>query len=395
MKLTKVTKLVFIIIWTGIFLGAACFIVKGGTILQFEVSRYVKEQCSLDFIRKKATLYEYDSYPFVSGALKNWNLLETIETETFVANTPVEFQEGDDELDYSLINGNSDFPIITGESYYEEDNGDENALKEDIEAIAKTNQGKIKELRENLDSEYLLKNFYVVDATTSADTGVFNVKKMLNADFSLKKSDNPQILIYHTHGGTESFSDSEAGNKDESVVGVGAYLAEVLEEEYGYHVIHDETEYDIINGVADRNKAYTMSMAGVEKNLKKYPTIEVIIDLHRDGVSGTQKRLTTVNGKKTAQIMLFNGLSRNKSGPIDYLENPNLLSNLSFSLQLKIKSMEQYPNFATPIYLKGYRYNLHLAKRSLLIELGNQNNTLQEAKNAMEPLADILNQVLE
>ena len=59
-----------------------------------------------------------------------------------------------------------------------------------------------------------------------------------------------------------------------------------------------------------------------------------------------------------------------------------------------MKSMELYSDFAKPVYLKGYRYNLHLRKRSLLIELGNENNTLQEAKNAMEPLARVLNQVL-
>ncbi len=391
MKLTNVTKFVFIIIWTGIFFGAACLIVKGGNVLDLEVGTYVKEQWSLDFIRQNATLYEYNSYPFVSGALKNWNLLDAIESEAAAVSTSVELQEGDATLNYSIINENSDFPIITGESYYE-DNAE---AEEDVEVIAKTNQSKIKELKKNLDPEYLLSNFYVVDGTTSADTSIFDVKKMINEDFSIQKSDDPQILIYHTHGGSESFVDSQEGNKDESVIGVGACLKEILEEQYGYNVIHDETAYDIVDGVTDRNKAYNQAAVGVKNNLEKYPSIKVIIDIHRDGVSGIEKKLTTINGKKTAKIMLFNGLSRNKTGPIDYLENPNLVNNLSFSLQLKLKAMEKYPNFTTPNYLKGYRYNMHLASRSILIELGNQNNTLQEAKNAMEPLADILNQVLE
>ena len=93
--------------------------------------------------------------------------------------------------------------------------------------------------------------------------------------------------------------------------------------------------------------------------------------------------------------MFFNGLSRNSSGDIDYLFNKNLQSNLAFSLQMKLKCMENYPDFAKPVYLKSYRYNMHLRERFLLIELGNENNTLQEAKNAMPPLADVLNQVLE
>ena len=92
--------------------------------------------------------------------------------------------------------------------------------------------------------------------------------------------------------------------------------------------------------------------------------------------------------------MFFNGLSRNRSGEIRYLYNPNLLFNLAFSLQLKCKAMERYDGLTKPIYLKGYRYNLHLEKRSLLIELGNQNNTVEEAKNAAAPIADILDQVL-
>ncbi len=391
MKLTNVAKFIFIIIWTGIFFGAACLIVKGGNVLDLEVGAYVKEQWSLDFIRRNATLYEYNSYPFVSGALKNWNLLGAIESEVTAASTSVEMQEGDATINYSILNEYSDFPIITGESYYEDVIEEE----ENIEVIAKTNQTKIKELKKTLDPEYLLHNFYVVDATTSADTSIFNIKKMITEDFSIKKIEAPQILIYHTHGASESFVDSQEGNKDDSVIGVGAYLEEILEEQYGYSVIHDETPYDIVDGVIDRNKAYNQAAVGIKNNLKKYPSIEVIIDIHRDGVPGTEKKLTTVDGKKTAKIMLFNGLSRNKTGPIDYLENKNLFKNLAFSLQLKLIAMEKYPNFTTPNYLKGYRYNMHLAGRSLLIELGNQNNTLEEAKNAMIPLADMLNQVLE
>ena len=107
------------------------------------------------------------------------------------------------------------------------------------------------------------------------------------------------------------------------------------------------------------------------------------------------KRTTVVDGKKTAQIMFFNGLSRNASGNISYLQNKNLQGNLSFSLQLKLVCMHRFQNLAKPIYLKGYRYNMHLKERFTLIELGNENNTLQEEINATKPLAMILDCVLQ
>lgn len=257
-----------------------------------------------------------------------------------------------------------------------------------------SNVKRINQLKRNQSLSYLLKNFYIVDSSTSIDKNVFDVEALLNTNLSLKKQNEPQILIFHTHGASESFRDSKPGSKEESIVGVGSLLAEILEKKYGYQVIHDETEYDRIDGKIDRNKAYNKAYSGIKSHLKKYPSIQVVIDLHRDGVGNQVHRLTTIDGKKTAQVMFFNGLSRNSKGNIKYLRNENLQSNLAFSLQMKMKSMELYSDFSKPVYLKGYRYNLHLRKRSLLIELGNENNTLQEAKNAMEPLAKVLNQVL-
>lgn len=270
----------------------------------------------------------------------------------------------------------------------------EQETAEEQETNSSDAKKKLQHLKSTQSLSYLLKNFYIVDSSTSIDKKVFDVETLLHTSLALKKKSEPQILIYHTHGASEHFIDSDPDKKSESVVGVGGYLAELLEEKYGYQVIHDETEYDRINGKIDRNKAYNKAYAGLKQNLKKYPSIQVVIDLHRDGVGNKVHRVTTVNGKRTAQIMFFNGLSRNTKGAIDYLKNDNLQANLAFSLQMKMKCMELYPNLAKPVYLKSYRYNLHLRKRSMLIELGNENNTLQEAKNAMEPLAQVLNQVL-
>ena len=93
--------------------------------------------------------------------------------------------------------------------------------------------------------------------------------------------------------------------------------------------------------------------------------------------------------------MLFNGLSRDKKGPITYLDNPNLADNLAFSLQLQIKSLEKYPGLFFKNYLKYLRFNLHLRPKALLIELGTENNTLQSAKNSMVYLAEILDDVFK
>lgn len=105
--------------------------------------------------------------------------------------------------------------------------------------------------------------------------------------------------------------------------------------------------------------------------------------------------MTEIGGKPTAKIMYFNGLSRTRAnGDIDYLYNPYIQDNLAFSLQMQIASETLYPGFARRIYLRGYRYNLHLMPKSLLIEAGAQTNTVEEMRNAMEVLAETLHHVL-
>lgn len=253
----------------------------------------------------------------------------------------------------------------------------------------------VSKLKENRDVNYLWNHFYIIDSTTSVTKKLFDVEKMLTRNMTLnQKKGKKQILIYHTHGATEAFVDSEKGKESDSVVGVGSVLAEELEKN-GYEVYHDKTKYDLINGEIDRSKAYNTSLDGVTRIMNQNPDIQVTIDLHRDSVGKNKHTYTMIDGRKTAIVMFFNGMSRNRSGKIDYLYNPNLEANLSFSLQLKCHSMEQYEGFTKPIYLKGYRYNLHVAERALLIELGNENNTVEEAKNAAIPLAKVIADVLK
>lgn len=300
-------------------------------------------------------------------------------------------------LEYDADAAVLDAALQENETYREKSTKDKSAEETKEELVMSRsgdNYKKIQYLKRTKSLNYLLRNFYIVDSSTSINKRIFDVETLLNTELAMKKSSEPQIYIFHTHGASEHFIDSKPGDRSESVVGVGTYLTEILQKKYGYQVIHDETEYDRINGKIDRNKAYNKAAKGLKNTLKKYPSIQVVIDLHRDGVGNKVHRLTKIEGKRTAQLMFFNGLSRNRKGEIKYLKNDNLQANLSFSLQMKLKCMELYPNLAKPVYLKSYRYNLHMRKRSLLIELGNENNTLQEAKNAMEPLAKVLNQVL-
>lgn len=241
-----------------------------------------------------------------------------------------------------------------------------------------------------LDLTYLKDNLYIVNATTKMTEAEFDVEYFISRDLSLEKAKEPQILIFHTHG-SEGFSDSRPGEAEDTVAGVGKLLAKTLEEKYGYTVLHDTTIFDRKNGKDNRNYAYNDALEYLEELLEQYPSIEVIIDLHRDAGA---KRVATVNGKPTAKVMLFNGLCRNTKGELTYLPNENLKDNLAFSFQMKLIGDEMYPGLMNRIFLKDYRYNMHLTERYLLVELGTEQNTVEEAGNAMEPLADVLAQVL-
>ena len=242
-----------------------------------------------------------------------------------------------------------------------------------------------------------LSNCFIVDPNTTLAEQDVPLEDLMSRDMRLTSTDRsfPQILIYHTHA-TEGYIDSVDGDVSTTVVGVGEYLMELLTTRYGYHVLHITDAYDLAEGVLNRSRAYNYARDGIEKVLAKHPSIEVVIDLHRDGVDENRHLVTTVEGKQTAQIMFFNGLSKTKeSGELSSLPNPYVKDNLAFSLQLEALCDHYYPDFLRSIYVKGYRYNLHVRPKSLLLEVGAQTNTLQEAKNAMEPFAEILDKLLK
>ena len=246
------------------------------------------------------------------------------------------------------------------------------------------------------DYEYLLGHFFILDPNAATNENQLNAAGFLEKDLTVSKNSAvPQILIYHSHS-QEAFADSREGEPEDTIVGVGNYLTRILTEQYGYQVMHITESFDIIDGEVDRSRAYDYARACIEPILEQNPSIEVVIDLHRDGVQENRRLVTEINGKETAMIMFFNGLSCTAAnGPVEYLPNPYIQDNLAFSFQLEYQAALYYPGFYRGIYLAGLRYNLHLKPRALLLEAGAQTNTVQEVKNAMEPFADILNRVLQ
>ena len=261
-------------------------------------------------------------------------------------------------------------------------------IKNFVPATQKSVVYNMEELR---DYSFLLNHFYIVDSGTGVTAEQINAQRMLSQNMTIDREvDGPQILIYHTHS-QEAFADSVPGDPTMGILGAGEYLKEILEEKYGYQVLHHTVSYDN----REHNYAYSYAEPEIRALLEKYPSIQVVIDLHRDEMAEGTRLVTQLNGQPTAQFMFFNGMSYlNELGHIDYLSNPNLETNLAFSFQMQLMTNTYYPGLARRIYLKGYRYNMHLAGKYLLIELGAQNNTEQEIRNACHPLADVLDRVL-
>lgn len=304
---------------------------------------------------------------------------------------------GQDEENEHLEGGTEFVSDTKADAVTDEDSAEPN-VEEDTQQAAVTGAGvlgltkKVEINRTKLqDFDYLKNNFFQVDNTTTVGSDLLDVSKLLNKDMRLSQTEKePQILIYHTHS-QEAYADSVPNDPSTSVVGLGDQLERILEDEYGFSVLHHKGQYD----TAGRDGAYSRALPDLEQILQEYPSIEVVIDLHRDGVPETLHLVSEVDGRQTAQIMFFNGLSKTTAqGELSYLQNPYIEENLAFSFQLKLAAEEYFPGFSRNTYLKGYRYNLHLRPKSILVEVGAQTNTFEEAQNAMQPLAKILSMVL-
>lgn len=205
--------------------------------------------------------------------------------------------------------------------------------------------------------------------------------------------DEPTVLILHSHG-TEAYTktvDSQYDNyaayrtMDDryNMISIGDELTRLLEEQ-GIKVIHDRTAYDYL----DYDNAYTKARTAIQDYLKEYPSIKVVLDLHRDAAEnadGTQwATQATVNGKDAAQIMLVVGTSASGQS------HPNWQTNLSVAEKLAVLMEKDDPGVCRPIQVRYKRYNQDLCPASLIVEVGTAGNTHAEAVNAMPALAEAI-----
>ena len=206
----------------------------------------------------------------------------------------------------------------------------------------------------------------------------------------------PQILIVHTHAteaytqdGTDIYTPSDnARTLDEhyNMLRVGDEMERVFTE-MGLGVIHDRTLYDY----PQYNGAYSRSGAGIQAYREQYPSIQIVLDVHRDALVGEDgtvyKAATTIDGTKVAQVMLVLGSSTQG-------EHPNWQKNLTLASKIQ-KSMDTlYPTLARPMTMRTSVYNQNLTTGSLLVEVGCHGNTLQEALGGARLFARAAGQVL-
>ena len=205
--------------------------------------------------------------------------------------------------------------------------------------------------------------------------------------------DEPTVLIYHTHA-MESYT-PQAGEDyteevpfrtadlDYNMVSIGTRLAELLENA-GISVLHDTTLHD----AASYNGSYASSRETVEKYLAQYPSIRLVLDIHRDAAedgSGHQVATTAETAQgDTARLMLVLG---SEAGG---LYNPNWQENYALAVKLQAVLEQESPGLCRELHLTDQRYNQDLSPGALLIEVGAAGNSHDEALRAMTPLAEAI-----
>lgn len=203
------------------------------------------------------------------------------------------------------------------------------------------------------------------------------------SSLSFQKAEaGPQVLIMHTHGtesyardGTEPYTETGVARTTDTsynIIRVGDEIARIFEE-MGLNVIHDRELYDY----PSYNDAYDKARAGIEAHLAQYPTIQMVLDVHRDALVGTDgtvyKPVLQIDGVKTAQVMLLVGTDDAGASFPDWGEH------LALAMQIQQQMNSLWPGLARPITLRTARFNQQLTKGSLLVEVGGHGNSLEEA----------------
>ncbi|MBR2731146.1 MAG: stage II sporulation protein P [Clostridia bacterium] len=210
--------------------------------------------------------------------------------------------------------------------------------------------------------------------------------------------EKPAVLIFHSHT-SESYMIVDRDRYDPgftahsndpaiNVVRVGDEIAHTLERS-GYTVIHDTVIHD-----TDYTGSYPHSRKTLEQYLAQYPNLQILLDIHRDSIDledGTKMRpVATVGGKRAAQLMIISGAQEGKVTAFPHWE-----ANLRFALQLQKRLADNYPGLMRPLLFSQRKYNMDLTRCSLLIEVGSEGNTLEEACYSGRLLAAALAEIME
>ena len=196
--------------------------------------------------------------------------------------------------------------------------------------------------------------------------------------------DGPQVLIFHSHAteaytpsGTDVYEESDSYrtlNTEQNMVRVGEEMAKIFEAA-GIQVIHDTTLYDY----PSYNEAYNRSSAGVAHWLEEYPSIQLVLDVHRDALAASDGTIyKTVAGTvdNCAQVMMVMGSDAMGQ------DHPNWRINLSLATSIQKALADKWSTLARPLVLRTSRFNQHQSTGEILLEVGTHGNTLQEAITA-------------
>lgn len=239
-------------------------------------------------------------------------------------------------------------------------------------------------------------NFYVKN-TTGQDIDIAH-ELSLKPDINIEKNDKPQVLIFHTHT-SESYMKKDLGffyesfyprslNDNNNVTRVGQAITDKLIEN-GINTVHDMTYHD----TPSYNGSYNRAAETIKKNLEKYPSLQVVIDIHRDSLgskeNGKIKPTFKYKGKKAAQMMVVSGCD-----PDNSMGFPNWEKNLRFALRIQKYCETMFPGITRPMHFAKVKYNEHLTPGSVLIEVGSDVNTLEEAVNTGTMIGESLSKLL-
>ena len=369
-----ISNVVALVVAVAIFINVSPYIASGITAFEQEVDKVMNPYSELQEKSEEISL-------IISGEDVNNNNTTPEESQEVMHNITVE----DSSADIDLIAVPDDIQ----------------ALMTEAEKSIQTEKVKGKTSEDNYTGGGTIVTFGNVQVQSKIPDSFYelDIEALLNKKASLEITDmsKPTILIYHSHT-TECYTlldvgyytestDLKTKDSDRNMVRVGDEICRVLESR-GFNVIHDTEIHDL-----SYNEAYASSRKSVNEYLEKYPSIDITIDVHRDSITysdGTKVKPTAVvDGKKAAKMMIISGC---EYGSIS--NYPNWECNLRFSTAVVNKANEMYPGLMRPILFSERKYNLDLTKNSILLEIGTEANTLDEACYSGRLFANALAEML-